>query len=117
MSFQPYLEMSLVIRDMSNVNIDRCLKKFHYTIKKISIVPDGRNNDRTIDLREKYAENFRRIETVYEDKNIIFADEVGFSVSTRPKRGRAQQGRSAYVDVSAVKTRNISVFAAMNKYS
>ncbi|KAG0441588.1 hypothetical protein DMUE_0934 [Dictyocoela muelleri] len=50
-------------------------------------------------------------------KTSFFLDEVGFSVSSRPKRGISFIGTSAYVHVPAVRTRNISVLAAMNKYS
>ena len=36
-------------------------------------------------------------------------------MSTRPFKGRSQVGTSAFVTVPAVRTRNISVFAAINK--
>ena len=39
-----------------------------------------------------------------------------FSVVSCQRRGRLRQGTSAYVTVSAAKSRNISVIAAMNKY-
>ena len=41
---------------------------------------------------------------------------MGFSVVSRPRRGRSRQGTPAYVTVSAAKSQNISVVAAMNKY-
>ena len=47
---------------------------------------------------------------------MIFVDEVGFSVSTCHKRGRSVAGASAIVTVPEARSRNISVFAAMNKY-
>ncbi|KAF7701713.1 hypothetical protein CDIK_0575 [Cucumispora dikerogammari] len=36
-------------------------------------------------------------------------------VSTRPKKGRSARGTEAYVDVPAVRTKNISILAAMNR--
>ena len=51
-----------------------------------------------------------------DDKNFVFLDEVGFSVATRPKRGRSRRGNIAAAIVPATRTRNISVLAAMNKY-
>lgn len=74
------------------------------------------NCENTIEVRHNYSKSFRQIELDTEDKNLVFLDEVGFSVVTRPKRGRAARGNSAYLHVSAARSRNISVVAAMNKY-
>ena len=65
---------------VSKSTIDRCLKKFHYSLKKVSIVPARRNIDTTIDDRERYALEFRSLEESVEDKNQIFIDKVGFAV-------------------------------------
>ena len=46
---------------------------------------------------------------------MVLLDEVVFAVSSRPKKGRALMGTSAYVDVPAARKKNISVLAAMNK--
>ena len=47
----------------------------------------------------------------------MFAQKLKFyNVVRRPKRGRSRQGTSAYVTVSAAKSRNISIVAAMKKY-
>lgn len=102
--------------DVSISTIDRTLRKFHYTLKRITLLPERRNCQRTIDLRAVYAANYRSIEVNNDDKNFIFLDEVGFAVVTRPSRGRSRQGVSAYVSVPAARSRNISVIAAMNKY-
>ena len=52
--------------------IDRILHEFHYTIKSTVLVPERRNDARTIDIREQYAEKFRRLETEMEHSNLIF---------------------------------------------
>ena len=41
---------------------------------------------------------------------------MGFSVVSCPRREKLRHGTSAYVTVSAAKSQNISVVAAMNKY-
>ena len=96
--------------------IDRILHGFHYTVKSTVLVPQRRNNVRTIDIRERYAEEFRRLEAETEHSNLVFIDEVGFCVVSRSKKGRSIVGSSPYVSVSAARSHNISVVAAMNKY-
>ncbi|KAF7692219.1 hypothetical protein CDIK_2440 [Cucumispora dikerogammari] len=103
-------------KTVSLSTIDRCIREFHYTLKDITIVPEKRNTDSTIATRLEYAKKFQKIEIEYEDKNVVFLDEVEFCYSARTKRRRSVVGTSAYVNVPAVRTRNISVLAAMNKY-
>ena len=103
---------------VSNSTIQCILKDFHYTIKSVVSVPEKKNNERTLNLREEYAAKFRHLESTSKPKNFIFLDIVvnRFSVVSRPKRGRSRQGISTYVPVSAAKSRNISGVAAMNRY-
>ena len=67
-------------------------------------------------MRERYATDFRALEETIPDDNLIFVDEVGFSVSSRTTRGRSLVGSRANIQVPVVRTRNISVFRAMSKY-
>ena len=101
---------------VSNSTIQRVLKDFHYTMKSVVSVAERRNDESTLNLRKEYASKFRHLESTSQHKSFIFLDEVGFSVVSRPKRGRSRQDNSAYVTVSAAKSRNVSVVAAMNKY-
>ena len=96
--------------------IERILHGFYYTVKSTVLVPQRRNNVRTIDIKERYAEEFRRLEAETEHSNLVFIDEVGFCVVSRSKKGRSIVGSSPYVSVSAARSHNISVVAAMNKY-
>ncbi len=101
---------------VSASTIDRCIDTFHYSVKDTTIVPERRNRESTIEARFDYATKFSGLLLNRNDNQFVFLDEVGFSVSTRPKRGRSLRGTSAYVTVPAVRTRNISVIASMNKY-
>ncbi|MEN2497738.1 MAG: hypothetical protein MHMPM18_005194 [Marteilia pararefringens] len=96
--------------------IERCINEFHYSLKLTTIVPERRNTPKTIDQRHTYASRFNDLLLNGDDTRFVFLDEVGFAVSTRPRRGRSPIGTSAYVSTSAIRTRNISVIAAMNKY-
>lgn len=102
--------------DVSTSTIGRTLKQFHYTLKRVTHVPERRYCPEAVETRKAYACEFGNLEVNNNDKNLIFIDEVGFSVSTRPKRGRSRRGHSAYLSVPAARSRNISVVAAMNKY-
>ncbi|TBU05697.1 hypothetical protein CWI36_0596p0040, partial [Hamiltosporidium magnivora] len=102
--------------DVSTSKIDRALREFHYTLKRRKSVPERRNLLSTLELGTNYATSFRELEVDNDDKNFVFLNEVGFAVVTRPSRGRNMRGKSAYLSVTAARSRNISVFAAMNKH-
>ena len=61
-------------------------------MKPVVSVPERRNNKKTLNLREEYAAKFRHLESTSEHKSFIFLDKVGFSVVSRPKRGKSGQG-------------------------
>lgn len=54
------------------------------------MIPERRNCETTIEARYNYAISFRSLEESRDDKNLIFLDEVGFSVVTRTNRGRSK---------------------------
>ncbi|ORD96291.1 hypothetical protein HERIO_1774 [Hepatospora eriocheir] len=64
--------------DVSISTIDRCLRQFHYTLKRITLVPERRNSQSTIEARADYECQYRTLEADNEDKNFVFLDEVGF---------------------------------------
>ncbi|KAF7686072.1 hypothetical protein CDIK_3180 [Cucumispora dikerogammari] len=57
---------------------------FHFTLKRVTLVPERRNCPNTIASRTEYAVGYRVLETTNDNKNFIFLDEVGFAVVTRP---------------------------------
>ncbi|KAF7693699.1 hypothetical protein CDIK_2170 [Cucumispora dikerogammari] len=80
-----------------------------------TIVAAPRNSETTIQKKRKYAGLFIELEITHNNENFVFLAEVGFTVYTRRKKGRSARGTKAYVDVPAVRTRNIFILAAMNK--
>ena len=74
--------------------INRALSQFHYTLKRVKLVPERRNYHRTIAHRTAYATSYRALEVDNDDKAFVFLDEVGFSVVTRPSRGRSVRKES-----------------------
>ncbi|KAF7696428.1 hypothetical protein CDIK_1893, partial [Cucumispora dikerogammari] len=120
----PTLTLRAIVEQLfseKNIRVDdntvaRCLSGFHYTLKQLISIPDRRNSTDTIEKRFLYAEDITQLLFEIEDKNLIFLDEVGFCVVSRTKRGRSVSGTSPVINVPAIKSRNISVIAAANKY-
>ena len=56
------------------------------------------------------------LEVENDDNNLIFLDDVGFSVVSRPSKNRSTSGESASISVQAARSRNITIIAAINKY-
>ena len=97
--------------------IDRCFRSFHYTIKRIDSIPAQRKRESTIESRFDYATRFRELQQNFLTKSFLFLDEVGFSVSTRPKRGRSFSGTRTTTSVQYSKSRNTSIVTVMNSKS
>ena len=79
--------------------IRNCIQKFHYSVKRITIQPERRNNEETINLREIYANQFLINISANIEKEIIFIDEVGFCFTMRSKFGRSLVGTLAILIV------------------
>ena len=100
---------------MSASCVDRCLREFHYTIKSVDIIPAAHNCTSAIEQCFDYAQKYRQLEQEYLAEAFIFADEVGFKVSTRPKKGRSCSGTRATTPVPFGRSCNISIDAVINK--
>ena len=69
----------------------------------------------TIEQHFDYAQKYRQLEQEYLAEAFIFAGEVGFKISTRPKRGRSDFGTRATTPAPFSRSCNISVVAVINK--
>ncbi|KII70625.1 hypothetical protein RF11_06980 [Thelohanellus kitauei] len=101
---------------LSETTIHNCLGQMHYSLKAIHIIPTRRNDPNTICIRNHFAHSFLRLEENYPDEQIYFVDEVGFNVSMRIKRGRSSIGTTPILRVPNIRSRNVSVCCAMNRY-
>jgi transposase len=100
--------------EISEKSIYRCLHDFHYTLKRIHCLPERRNTHETLEVRASYAEGFMHLLSIIDHSKIFFLDEVGFCATLRSKRGWAPKGHPAIQTVAQIRSRNISVFCAMN---
>jgi len=95
--------------------VDNYIKRFAYTVKRISLLPVRRNTEEAIENRAIYGHKFLNMLSIYDESNVIFVDEVGFNISLRSRIGRSLRGTRAVEYVSALRNRNISVCCGMSK--
>jgi len=108
------------IQDIFNITvststISRYIEKFHYSLKRVTIIPERRNDADNIVARKIYALRYISLSEIFSENEIIFIDEVGFKVSTRVSRGRSAVGKPAVSIVPKIRTRNISICCAMSR--
>ena len=101
--------------NVSTSTIDRTLASFHYSLKKLVPVPERRNSAENIEARFNYALRFLALTEDFAASEIFFADEVGFSVSMRRKKGRSLIGTPASLILPAIRSKNISVCAVVGR--
>jgi transposase len=97
--------------DISTTTITRVLSGFRFSLKRVSLHPERRNCETTINTRRAYAETF--VDLIADREKIIFIDETGFSISMRRFYGRSPKGQRASVTVKSIRTRNYSLVASM----
>ena len=97
--------------EVSTTSINKALRNLHYTFKKVQLVPQRRNADSNVENRFEYCSNY----LLFDESNIIFLDEFGISCSTRQKYGRSLVNTKPLKQVRTIRSKNISVLAAMNK--
>ena len=95
--------------------INRAIDSFHYTLKRISLVPIRRNTEKNINTRQNYARLYMQLITNLSEEKIFFFDEAGFSISMKPTRGRSAANTRAIHTVRYIRSINISLICIMNK--
>ena len=109
------LETFPTIQSICLQTIASALNDFHYSFKRVTYVPQRRNDQDVIEQRYHYAMNYNRL---IPDKNkIFFIDEFGCQISSRAKYGRSMKGTKCHKVVPQIRSRNYSVCAAMSESS
>ncbi|XP_015782284.1 uncharacterized protein LOC107360179 [Tetranychus urticae] len=98
-------------KNVSQATVDRAIKGFHYSVKRVSLVPERRNDATTIEKRYDYARQFISIQ--HQREKIFFIDEFGIQIHSRTNYGRSLIGSRANRKVRSIRSRNYSVCAAM----
>jgi transposase len=97
--------------------IDRVISGFRFSLKRLSLQPERRNDQTVVDMRARYASLFMELLSTTPDNKIFFLDEAGFSASMRLSRGRSERGSRAVLTVPSLRSRNISVCACISKFT
>jgi hypothetical protein len=87
---------------------------FNYTFKRLTIRASVSLTAERIEERRNYSQWHCR--QIIAHRNMVYVDEVGFQVSSRVSSGRSKAGTRACTTVPTVRSRNISVMAAITKY-
>jgi transposase len=95
--------------------VHRTMGQFSYSFKRVTLIPERRNDEGTIETRYTYARDFLSLLSEHDGENIFFLDEAGFNVSMRAKSGWAPKGERAVHTVTNLRTRNISLCCTMSK--
>ena len=95
--------------------ISRVFRAFHYTIKRVRVQPERRNDPQAIAARREYAIMF--IEIMSRRESMYFVDESGFNCSMRIHHGRSMRGQPAVVRVPSIRAKNFSLCAAYSMNS
>ena len=64
------------------------------------MIPEKRNDDRTIEIRKGYSQKFISLPDCYSEDQYVFIDEVGFNVSMRASYGRSKKGSAAIQQIN-----------------
>ena len=90
--------------------IDRVFRHFHYSFKRVTLVPERRNSPDVIERRFLYAIEYNQM--MQNKDKLVFIDEYGVQINSR-----SPVGAKAHKTVAAIKGRNYSVCAAMRENS
>lgn len=101
-------EMSLHV---STSTINRAIDDFQYSFKRVVLIPEARNNESNIQKRYDYA----RMMITQNLDDLIFIDEFGVNCSMRQRYGRSAIGIPAKKVVTTIRSKNISVCAAVSR--
>jgi len=90
--------------DFSIATIDRVIHGFHYTFKRVSLIPTSRNTPNVIEQRFEYGNFVLGLD----ENSIIFVDEMGTNCSMRASYGRSAVGTTPRKTIRAIRSKNYS---------
>ena len=94
----------------SQPKISRLISSLGYTRKRLTLIPEGRNCPRTLELRREYVSFVIN----RPDSETIFVDECGFNIHTNPYYGYSKANCKAYKIVPNSRGRNRTLLCAIS---
>jgi len=99
---------------LSPSTVDRALKHFHYSFKRVTLNLERQNNRDVIEKRYQYAVEHNRLMA---EREMYFLDETGIQIFSTASYGRSPKGTRATKNVAPIRSRNYSIATAMNHES
>lgn len=96
---------------ISERTIGRAVNSFNYSFKRTSPMTLRRNDPDVIEKRYQYALLFATLD----DEKIYYLDEASFDIGMRRRYGRSKKGEKAVKIVPGLRTKKVSVSAAISK--
>lgn len=97
--------------DVSTETIRRAIRDFNYSIKLVRTIAAAADTEEIWQERLVYSQWF--LTSPWNQERVIFLDEAGFKLTMKRSRGWAARGDTPRVVVPALRTRNITVMAAI----
>ena len=94
----------------SQASISRLLKQANLTRKRLSLVPEERNNERVLETRVQFARDIEQTDI----SKLVYLDETGFNLHSSSYYGYSEQNTKAYITVPANRGINISLMCAIS---
>ena len=101
--------------DLSVTAIYNSLKDLHYTFKRLKVVTERSISDSNTLARIQYSNQFQDLLLQKNDVIFFFLDEVGVNICMRSRYGRARSGETPILTAPGIRSRNMSICAAINK--
>lgn len=98
-------------KHVSISTIHRMIQSFEYSFKRVQLIPIRRNQDNNKEVRFNYS----RMMLEMDANKMIFIDEMGVNCSMRRRFGRAPKGETPKKNVTSIRSKNISIAAAITK--
>jgi hypothetical protein len=104
----------IALTDVSITAIHNAIIGFHYSLKVMTVQVVAANTPELQLARREYSLQYTA--QVMAERNLVFVDEIGFTLSQRVNYGRSLIGTPARITVPFIRSRNVSVMAAMTRH-
>lgn len=98
-------------KTISVSTIHRAIQAFEYSFKRVQLIPERRNLSNNKEVRFNFSRKLLEIE----QNKLVFLDEMGVNCSMRRRYGRAPLGQTPRKNVASIRSKNISIAAAITK--
>jgi hypothetical protein len=96
--------------------IDRFIKGFNYSMKRVNTIPEKRNYLEHIMKRLDYANYFSILQSEMHDSKFYFIDEVGFNILMSARRGKSLFGSRQCKQYSDYETETFPMLFYVEKW-